>query len=72
MDVDRYVILARLYKALWQSEDFEIDFSEDWRYVYERLQNNEEDKLTDGILNMCLDYLINWDTKREQWVASHP
>lgn len=65
-------MLAEIYRMFWKSEDFEIDFSEDWKYVYERLQEDRTSELSDGIIAMCYDYLINWKTGREEWLKSHP
>ena len=54
-------MLMKLYWKLWTSADFENDFQEDWRAVYERLQAGDHYSIPPQVVEMCFQYLTDWE-----------
>lgn len=54
-------MLMKLYWKLWVSADFENDFQEEWRAVYERLQAGDHYSIPPQVVEMCFQYLTDWE-----------
>ena len=52
--------LYEIFKAMALSEDFRHDFMTDWFYVWQRIEEGNEEKLQDVIIDMCYKYTMDW------------
>ena len=56
-------ILAKLYKTLALNERLRDNFKADWRYIYNLLAQNEENKISESVLKVIEEWLN--DTRRK-------
>ena len=58
-------MLMQLYHKLWTSADFESDFERDWKTACEWLRENGKTYpcLPPHIVEMCYDYMVEWENK---------
>jgi hypothetical protein len=57
-------MLMKLYWKMWTSADFESDFQSDWRAVYERMQLGDHYNIPSVVVEMCFQYLVEWEKER--------
>lgn len=59
-EYSRELWLKTLYWALWHSAEFESDFQRDWSAIWQLLKEGREDQLSDTIILMLKEYMLDW------------